>query len=439
MYYKTNQQDGEIIRPLAIQPTAQEKYRLRQLAERYAEIAASAVNKKRKAEWKALNDLHPTQPMILVEPHAIFGFLTETELQCVNPYLRNVEKYFICLIKQHEIMEDDVVLDPYFRIPWRIVWQDYGRDIHIIEKHAENSIGYLSNFPIKTPDDLKRLEKRSFYVDREYTLDFKNTLHDIFGDLVPIWVGNFDIYCPDTGFQYYTGNFPPLITMDLFKLMGYESMSFWIYDYPEAMKELIQYLEDDRDRFLQFLLKEKLITPNTDTQFAGPAAYGFVSDLPMADSSVCDSLKDCWASVESQETNIFSPDMFAEWFLPSLANFANKFGLVVYGCCEPLHDRIGLIKKAIPKIRAVSVSGWSDFEKMAASLNGNYVYHRKPTPALISGKDPNWDVAKNDIQRTWNCAGKQPLAFLLRDVFDVDGDIFRLTEWVRMVKKIIGR
>jgi hypothetical protein len=435
----SNQQREGVLGALHINPTDAEKARLRGLAERYMEIAESDVMKDRRREWKALNDLKPEKPMILIEPHGITGFLTPNELQCTNRYLRNVEMLLYCNIKQYEVLEDDITFEPYFRLAWQIIKPDYGQDIEIREHHAENSMAYVSNYPIKTPDDLKKLKKRDFLVDRECTVDFKNTLDNIFGDILPVRIGNFDMWCPDMGFQFFTGNISPALSMDVFKLTGYENMMLWIYDEPDALKELIQFISDDRRTYLQWLVDEKLIVPNTDNQFAGPSGYGYVSELPPPLNDPVSTLKDCWCWVESQETNVLGPEMFGEWFLPYLAEFGNQFGLVHYGCCEPLHDRIELIKKAMPKLRAVSVSGWSNFEKMAESLGGSYVYCRKPTPALISGESPNWEAARNDIQRTWDCAKEGPLAFIVRDVYDINNEISRMTEWVRMVKKIIGR
>jgi hypothetical protein len=163
-----------------------------------------------------------------------------------------------------------------------------------------------------------------------------------------------------------------------------------------------------------------------------------VSDLPGADGVRPAEISDCWTWVESQETNVFSPVMFNEIFLPYLAEYANLFGLVSYGCCEPLDDRIEYIKKAIPKLRTVSVSGWNNYESVAESLGKDYVYCRKPNPTFISGRDPDLKGAYEDIRRTWACTKNQPVEFIVRDVYDIGGQIDRIPEWVRTAKEIIG-
>ncbi|MEI6101584.1 MAG: hypothetical protein WCP73_07075, partial [Eubacteriales bacterium] len=264
------------------------------------------------------------------------------------------------------------------------------------------------------------------------------TLTDIFGDLLPVRIGNYDNWFPDMGFNPFVGNNAPVLTMDLFKLVGNENMMYWPYDYPDALKELLEFLSADRMRFAKWLKDEKILALNTDNQFAGPSGYGYVTGLPEAGSKTDVDFKDCWTWVESQECNLFSPQMFNEWFLPYLAKYANQFGLISYGCCEPVDDRIEYIKKAMPNLRTVSVSGWNNFEQVAESLGKEYVYCRKPNPTFISGKDPNWEGAREDIQRTWNCSKDKPVEFIVRDVYDIAGDVGRIGEWVKMTKKVIG-
>ena len=91
--------------------------------------------------------------------------------------------------------------------------------------------------------------------------------------------------------------------------------------------------------------------------------------------------------------------MYKEFVLPYLAKLSERFGLVYYGCCERVDDRLEMIIDAIPNLRSVSVSGWSNLAKTAEILGKNYVYSRKPTPAHISGPNPNWDLLEKDMQR----------------------------------------
>jgi len=412
--------------------TPKEKVRLRELAKQWMEIACSDDIQIKKRQWKALRDLKPERPMILFETFTVSGFVTDDELECEGELLRNVEKTLIYGIKQYNDLGDDIVLEKYFRIPWKLHLSDYG--VPIVEHHAENSMGYLSNFPIHTPDDLNKLKKRTFNVDRDETIGLKNALEEIFGDILPVKVGNYDNFLTDTGFNPFTGNNFIGITMDAFKLMGNDNLLMWPYDYPDALHELMRFLTDDRIRFFNWMLGEGLFDFNSDNQFAGPSGYGYVSDLPEVNSDKKPELKDLWNWPESQESAMYSPPMFDEFCLKYIAEISNMFGMSYYGCCEAIDDRFAYIQKAIPNLRTLSVSGWNDFEKVAEMLGKDYVYCRKPTPAQISNEG-DWELMEKDLKITYDATKKHncPVELVVRDVYDIKGDMKRMPQELNQV------
>ncbi len=95
-----------------------------------------------------------------------------------------------------------------------------------------------------------------------------------------------------------------------------------------------------------------------------------------------------------------------------------------------------MIFDAIPNLRSVSISGWSDLKKTAEILGNNYVYSRKPTPVHLSGANPNWDLAEKDMKDTYQAAGQGNVEIIFRDLYDVNRDISRIREWVDMTKSI---
>lgn len=417
--------------------TEKDRDRLRELAKQWMNIANSNDIKIKKRQWKALRDLKPERPMILFETFTVSGFVTDDELLCEGEMLRNVEKTLIYGIKQYNDLGDDIVLEKYFRIPWKILRSDYG--VPIVEHHAENSMGYMSNFPIQTPDDLDKLKQRTFEVDRLETLGLKNVLEEIFGDILPIKVGNYDNFFVDTGFNPFTGlNFVGT-TMDAFKLMGNDNLLMWPYDHPDAVHKIMRFLTDDRIRYFNWMIEEGLLDFNSDNQFAGPSGYGYVSDLPEIDDAKKPALNDLWVWAESQECAMVSPAMFDEFYLKYIAEITSMFGMASYGCCEAVDDRFSQIKKAIPNLRTLSVSGWNDYEDIAEKIGSDYVYCRKPTPAHISN-DGDWELMEKDLKDTYNAVKKNgcSVELIVRDVYDVNNDMNRLAQWVELAKKIFG-
>jgi len=412
---------------------------IRECAKKWMELAALPAMEERKRAWTAVHDLKMERPVIMVETSPIEGFITQDELRCENEYLRAVERNMRRTIKHCEQVGDDIVIEPYYRIAWTVDDGYFGVPVETkpgLTSNGETSLGYSFNFPIQTPEDFSKLQKRTFKVDRVTTEKNKTFLEEVMGDILPVKVGNFDPFLVNPGDDEWAGLFFFGLTWQIFRFIGNDHLLYWVYDEPDTIHKLMRYTLDERMRFFRYLEEEKLLVPNTDTQMAGPRFYGYVSDLPSPDYEGEVTLKDLWAWPESQEGTNYSPEMFGEFVLPYLAEASAQFGLTYYGCCEPVDDRFEMIAQAIPNLRAVSISGWADFALMGEKLGKNYVYSRKPTPAFISADHPDWDLAKLDMKKTYEGTKKCNIEILVRDLYTVNGDIGRLKKWVDMTKSI---
>ena len=422
-------------------PSARDRRTLRELASRWMEIAGQPVMQERKRQWAALHDLRPERPMIYVETASIDAFVGRDELRCEDPFLRAVEKSLRDSVRHAEEVGDDVVLEPYFRICWDLEFPDFGVDVVTTPatvSEGEVALGYTFNFPIREPQDVGLLKPRTFAVNRTRTRERQRLLEDAMGDLLPVRVGNYDHFREREGEEFWTGNFFLGLTWQIYRFIGNDGLLYWLYDSPDTIRWLMEYMCEDRERLFAFLERENLIVPNTDSQMAGPGAYGYVSELPGPASNGPAGLKSLWCWAESQETSSISPEMYREFFLPYLARLTAQFGLVYYGCCEPVNDRLELIMQAIPNLRSVSVSGWADFRKVAEMLGRGYVYSRKPNPAFMSGANPDWSLVESDMRKTYDAARDCNVELLFRDMYSIAGDRPRLARWVAMAKSIFG-
>ncbi len=414
---------------------------LRALADRWMEHAANPVMAERRRQWRAIKDLRAEKPMILVETCMLSDYIGQDELVCQDPYLRNIEKSLYEIVRHADEMGDDIVVDPYFRIPWELEIGDYG--VPIVATHAASSdgsnIGYTFNFGVQSEADAAKLHLRDRCVDRALSLQRKELLEDLFGDILPIRLGGYDPFDPDPGYRPWLGNLYVGLTMDLFKLVGNNNLLYWVYDKPVLIRKMMELFRDDRKGHFQFMEREGLLYQNTDTWMPCPGSYGFVSDLPEpAENGQNVRLKDCWVWLDSQESAPISPKMFSELFLPYIAEVARPFGLAYYGCCEGLHDRFPYVEKAVPNLRAVSVSGWSNLFRMAEMIGKKYVYSRKPTPAYISGSYPDWELLEKDMRDTFAAAKDCNLELCFRDIYTVNGDRSRMARWVQMTRALMN-
>lgn len=400
---------------------------LRGLACRWMELASQPIMEERKRLWTSLKDLNAERPMVLFETWTLENYVSEEELRCQDPSLRGVERHMRWVIRHAEEVGDDIVIEPVWRIGWSIGSTDYG--VQVKSHHAQDitgaAIGYSFENPIKTVDDIEKLKPRKWWVNREETLKWYERLSELFGDILPVEL-------------HGTTSLHAGLTSDLFRLIGNDRLMTWVYDEPSAIHRIMAYLRDDRLSFFEWLEAERLLGLNNNSTLVGSGSPGFTTSLPQRDYNGTVRLKDLWLWMESQETTAISPAMFEEFFLPYMSDICKRFGLIYYGCCEPVHDRWDKIVSAIPNVRAVSVSPWCDMRFIAEKIGRNYVFSRKPRPSPISGAEPNMELLERDIIETLNAAKDCNLEIIFRDVYRINNDRPRLRKWVDMVRKYIG-
>lgn len=402
---------------------------LYQLACRWMELASLPVMDERRRQWTALNDLRPERPMLLFETWTLENYVEEKELQCRDPFFRDIELLMRRYIRQAEEIGDDIVLEPHWRLYWdiQVDHPDYGVGLQAI--HADDSqggqVGYTFNYPIQTPQDVDRLKPRTWTVDREKTRQKLQRLQEAFGDALPVVI-------------HGTGGLHAGLTGDLYKLIGNDYLLIWTYDAPDALQRVMAYLRDDRIAYYRWLEAENLLGLNNDSELAGSGSPGFTTALPQSDYTGQVRLNDLWVWMESQETSMISPGMFSRLFLPYMAEVSRMFGLVYYGCCEPVHDRWDKIVAAIPHIRGVSISPWCDMRAMGEKLGRTRVFSRKPKPWPISGPVPDFDTIEQDLDETLTAARDGCLEIIYRDVYRINGDRGRLRRWADLVRSRVG-
>ena len=123
--------------------------------------------------------------------------------------------------------------------------------------------------------------------------------------------------------------------------------------------------------------------------------------------------------------------------LPYQAQLINRFGLSLYGCCEAMEDKIGAVERHIHNLRMISVSPYSNPEKVAEKCRGKYVFAWKPHPAFMAGFQTS--SAQADLERTLTAAKACCVTVTLMDVYDYGGDPGRFRQWVQMARAAARR
>lgn len=395
---------------------------LRDLASRVVAIAEKPEMEQRRRAWMRHNALHVDRPLIAVFPEGCWPeLLGEGDLQCADPLLRQWELMLRRRIIQHELIGDDQPIDTCFDVRWRVDISDYG--VEIPRVWGDNRGSYVWDPPLKNLEkDLAKLRPRTFSVDREGSAHDLELAHDVFGDLLHI---------RRRGRYWWTVG----LTQTVAYMLGIEPMMLAMFDQPQALHDLLAFLRDDMAALMDFIERERLVAPMNENDYVGSGGLGYTDELP---GDYANNLRDVWGFAESQESVGVSPAMFHDFILPYQLPLLERFGLNCYGCCEGLEHRIDFVMQHVPRLRRVSVSPKADQKVLAEKLAGRCVFSRKadPVPVCVGF---NEQAIRNDIRKTLDLAGDQPLEIILKDTHTLQNQPERLTQWVCIARDEIER
>lgn len=409
--------------------TKSERIRLRELAMRQQEIASLPVMNERLEQWRALNTGRPAKPPVILETWTFDQeFIPENGvLESLSPVARQIERQLLINIRNHELIDDDKIIPPYYEIPWQTQTDKYGLELEIA--HAdEPGIAYQYKHPVTDIErDFHKILPSTFRFFKEETLRQKKFIEDLIGDIIPVIVtGHPETLC---------------LTQNFIHLMGMESFYFAMIDHPDIIHMLLRQFTDDFIRISEVRGANGLLTfgNRSDHIISSHTITGEPAD-PGPTRTV--DLTDSWAWVESQETSAIAPQMFEEFFLSYYAEACSHMGHIYYGCCEPVHPVYELLLSRIPNIRKFSISKWCDEEKMGEALRGSgIVYSRKPDPTFVGIGGPVLDTEgwRDHIIKTLSAAKGCQLEFIIRDVYTCCGNLGKAKHAVEIAREQIDR
>ena len=359
--------------------TTQERTILRELASQVAEIAALPVQQETIALWKALNALKPVRPMVMIDQVCWHEMNVDDELtlRTESPFCRDLETHLRRTLYGWKHMRVDMVVEPVISIPKVI--RNTGFGIEIVEREGGSSIPtttssgisiWTSSRPTRTCEKIRRPDagaRRSRRPPRR-----RGRARDL------------RRHARVCGCKGCCPCFAPWDVIAQWR--GAQNVLFDLVDRPEFMHRIMSRLTDAYLAMLDQLEEQGLLGYGQATIHCSGAytdelpAPGFDPHRPRA--------RDLWTSGMAQIFSAVSPAMHQEFELDYAVRWYERFGLVYYGCCEPLHSKMEIIKR-IPHVRKVSMSPWVDVDKGAERIGEDLVFSRKPNPAFLAG--PTWD------------------------------------------------
>jgi len=160
-----------------------------------------------------------------------------------------------------------------------------------------------------------------------------------------------------------------------------------LYDRPEFVHKAIDRLVNAYLSMLDQFEDQDLLRLNNTYYRIGSGGLGYTDELPAPDYDPGHvRAKDLWGSGAAQIFSDVSPRMHWEFAMQYEVRWLSRFGLNYYGCCDPLHRKMGILEK-IPNLRKVSMSPWVDIDQAVANVGNRYVFSYKPNPAVFARKD----------------------------------------------------
>lgn len=400
---------------------------LKELGKRLSEIAALPIQQQKKDLWIEHNNLKCTRPLVCIDqlPWHEINRSDEMKLECEDKFLRSIEWSIKSLLYRWSHFACDMVIENRIDIPMAVRDLKYGMNIKedtlSIDK-GNDIVSHQYHDMIKDDVALDAIQHDQIWVNRELDQKHLEICNDIFFGIIPVRL---------KGVEIHAGIWDRIAQM-----RPAESILWDIIDRPEFTKRVVK-------KFVDLTMStvdqcEKLGILDADMQYVHcTGAYndelptqGFDPKKPRA--------KDCWAFGMAQIFSSMSPAMHDEFEIELVKPLYERFGLLYYGCCEPLESIIPYIKK-VNNVRKISVSPWANIEKSAENIGNDYVFSSKPNPAFVTSGVLDVKEAKKQISNVLNACKKHgtPVELIFKDLSTVSGKLSCLDDWADMTMNMV--
>ena len=406
---------------------------LRVLAHEYMEIASLPAQREKMELWKAFNRHDNTRPMVLIDQLPWHELNAEGELDCVceDPFLRRLELELRQSIYKWKHFPVDMVVEPILTIPYSA--QNSGCGIATAEDtlaldSANDVVSHVYNNQLEEEEDLEKIKDMEITLNRQESEEWMEAAKYIFDGIAPVRQAG---YHGMSRWGTYLGIWDTLST-----LMGVENIYFDLLDRPEFIHKIMEKMTHSFMAGIQQANELGLV--DTSANLCHCSVTYNDELLPDFGAGIGADSKHGWAFGLAQLFTSVSPDVTAEFEVPYISKLADQFGMIYYGCCDRLDDRLDIVQK-IPNVKKMSCSPWSNREIFAEKLRKDIVMSNKPTPAYLAGDGFACDEVAADLRRTCNAAKANGLnlEMILKDISTVRYQPGRLTEWADCAMRVV--
>lgn len=393
---------------------------VRELARRVAEIAHRPETAVIRQRWRDVNALRkPDRAPVWCRPVGAWAeLLPEEELTCTDPWLRNWERQFRRALVKDDIGDDEPV-EEYFAIG-AVVERDppntWGVDIG---RHSTGEEGgaWAYDPPIKDEDDFEKLQLPTFAYNPTKTEERHSRALELLGDIMPV--------------KLVAG--PPLggtICTPAANLVGLSPLMLDLAIKPDFVHRLMGYLRDAVLSGVDAVEESGYLTPNNH----GPMTCSDPIGEPKDGEYTCQNL---WMMANSQEFDQVSPQMWEEFLLDYQKPIFERFGLVGYGCCENLTQKMDQVL-TIPNLRIFVCSAWTDLNKLIDRVGTDYVIMWRQKASDVVFPDDT-ETIRRDLEEGAKDLQGCRYQIILRELQTLSGHPDRLHVWARAAIEMAGK
>ena len=414
-----------------MQVSGRDRDMLRRLAEQTAAVASLPGHSETREMWRRLNDLDPVKPMVWITevPWHEMDVDGELALRCEGQFFRYLEWQLRQTLYEWRHLRGDMVVEAELYCP--LVIHESGFGLHesteVVRTDERSSIISRHYRPqIRSEADVARIRAPEVTYDAEATEERFQCMQDVLGDILLVekrgaagfWFAPWDQLVTWWGVREALEDL--VLRPELVRL---------------AMERLVQAHLERLDQYE----KLNLLSLNDNNTRIGSGGFGYTRDLPQPDfDGTHVRAADLWGCATAQIFSEVSPQMHEEFALRYEKRWMARFGLSYYGCCEPLHHKIDLLRQ-VPNLRKVSMSPRADMAAGAARIGRDYVISHKPNPAILAGDTWSPEAARAELEGALEKARGCAVEVILKDISTVRYDPQRLWEWASIAAEVTAK
>jgi len=403
--------------------TAKDKNILHELALRVAEIAALPIQEEKRRLWRKLNALKPERPMVRIDQIFCWNEMEDDELtqRCEDEECRAYEQELRRTLYEWKHFPVDKPVESVVKVNKAIENSSYGvvtlftsNDREKIQSHS-----FINQF--ESMEDVEKIKMPVVTHDRAETDRRMAVAEELFGGILEIW--------PE-------GLIPWFPMWDKISLwMGVENALYALIDQPDIMHAMCKRMVAHYMSLTDQLEEQGLFCSR---QFQVHCTGAYTDDLPAPgyDPEKVRA-KDLWAFGLAQMFSTVSPAMFDEYEIEYMLPVFERYGLMYYGCCDPLDGKMKEVRR-IPNLRKISMSPWANHRRGAEEIGKDYVFSSKPNPSYLAMPVFNGDMIRKELTSIRELCRDNgcPVEFILKDLCTVGRRPERLREWGRIAMEV---